>query len=162
VRAFRAPEWSINERSMWALETLVQEGFAIDASMAPVKIVGDINYPRVPHARSTVAGPMWEVPPFVTNRFRQVMPIGWGWALRMSAPARVLREIEAANRAGRPAVLTVHPWELDIDPPHVRLPPRLRFAHYFRLGGFRERLSEILAGASFGCISGTEPSPLPR
>jgi hypothetical protein len=90
------------------------------------------------------------------------MPIGWGWALRMSAPARVLREIEAANRAGRPAVLTVHPWELDIDPPHVRLPPRLRFAHYFRLGGFRERLSEILAGASFGCISGTEPSPLPR
>jgi hypothetical protein len=70
----------------------------------------------------------------------------------MSSPRRVLRTIEAANRAERPAVLTVHPWELDPDPPRVQLPARLRFAHYFRLGGFERRLSEVLAGAAFGSI----------
>ena len=60
----------------------------------------------------------------------------------------MLRAIEAVNRAGVPAVLTVHPWELDPNPPRVRLPARLQFAHYFRLSGFRERLHDILRAAS--------------
>ncbi len=116
--------------------TLVQEGFTIDASMAPVRMVGAPSYPRHPHVRQTVAGPIVEVPPLVADRFGQVMPLGWGWGLRMSSPRRVLRAIEALNREGMPAVITVHPWELDPDPPRVRLPLGLRFAHYFRLGGF--------------------------
>jgi len=152
VSRFRAPEWSINERSLWALDTLAGEGIAVDASMAPLRIVGDVRYPRYPHIRRTGAGPITEVPPLVADRFGQVMPMGWGWGLRMSSPRRILRTIDAANRAGRPAVLTVHPWELDPDPPRVRLPTRLRFAHYFRLSGFGFRLNEVLKGAAFGGI----------
>jgi polysaccharide deacetylase family protein (PEP-CTERM system associated) len=152
VTRFRAPEWSINGRSLWALDALAAEGFGVDASMAPLRIVGDVRYPRYPHIRRTPAGPITEVPPLVADRFRHVMPMGWGWGLRMSSPRRVLRTIEAANRAGRPAVLTVHPWELDPDPPRVRLPTRLQFAHYFRLSGFESRLNEVLAGAAFGHI----------
>src|SRR5947207_13184281 len=85
------------------------------------------------------------------------MPMGWGWGLRMSSPRRVLRTIEAVNRAGLPAVLTVHPWELDPNPPRVRLPARLHFAHYFRLNGFRDRLRVILGSAPFGCIGDMAP-----
>ena len=118
--------------------------------MAPLKIVGALSYPRYPHIRATPAGPITEVPPLVADRFGQVMPMGWGWGLRMSSPRRVLRTIEAANRAGRPAVLMVHPWELDPNPPRVRLPARLHFAHYFRLGGFRDRLRDVLRGTTFG------------
>jgi len=150
VTMFRAPEWSINDRSPWALEILVEEGFSLDASMAPVKLVGSVLYPRYPHIRNTPSGPIREIPPLVVDRFRQAMPIGWGWGLRMSSPRRVLRTIDAVNRAGRPAILTVHPWELDPNPPRVRLPPRLHFAHYFRLSGFRSRLREVLHGATFG------------
>lgn len=152
VTRFRAPEWSINDRSLWALAALADAGITIDASMAPLRIVGEVGYPRYPHIRRTRGGPITEVPPLVAERFRQVMPMGWGWGLRMSSPHRVLRTIEAVNRAGRPAVLTVHPWELDPDPPRVRLPARLRFAHYFRLSGFEARLNEVLAGAAFGRI----------
>jgi hypothetical protein len=93
-----------------------------------------------------------EVPPLVVDRFGQVMPLGWGWGLRMSSPRRVLRAMDAANRAGASTVLTVHPWELDPDPPKVTLPVRLHFAHYFRLNGFKDRLREVLAGATFGRI----------
>jgi polysaccharide deacetylase family protein (PEP-CTERM system associated) len=150
VTMFRAPEWSINDRSPWALEILVEEGFALDASMAPVKLVGSVSYPRYPHIRNTPSGPIREIPPLVVDRFRQAMPIGWGWGLRMSSPRRVLRTIDSVNGAGRPAVLTVHPWELDPNPPRARLPPRLHFAHYFRLSGFRSRLREVLHGATFG------------
>jgi polysaccharide deacetylase family protein (PEP-CTERM system associated) len=152
VGCFRAPEWSINERSPWALDILAAEGLKVDASMAPVRIVGDEGYPRYPHIRRTAGGPITEVPPLVADRFRQVMPMGWGWGLRMSSPGRILRTIESVNRAGRPAVLTVHPWELDPEPPRVRLPARLWFAHYFRLSGFGSRLNDVLSGASFGGI----------
>ena len=157
VRLFRAPEWSINDRSLWALDTLAEEGITVDASMAPLKMVGAVSYPRYPHIRQTRAGPITEVPPLVADRFRQVMPMGWGWGLRMSSPHRVLRTIDAVNRAGLPAVLTVHPWELDPNPPRVRLPAGLHFAHYFRLNGFRDRLRVILESAAFGRIGDMAP-----
>ena len=150
VAAFRAPEWSINRRSEWALEVLVQQGFRADASMAPLRMVGDVSFPRGPHIRSTPRGPILEMPPLVADRFGHTMPMGWGWGLRMHAPARVLKEIERVNRIGRPAVLAIHPWELDPDPPRVALPRRLHFAHYFRLDGFQGRLRKILRGAAFG------------
>ena len=152
VTMFRAPEWSINERSFWALEILVQEGITVDASMAPVRLVGAVTYPRHPHLRQTPAGPITEVPPLVVDRLGQTMPMGWGWGLRMSSPRRVLRAIDAVNHAGVPAVLMVHPWELDQHPPRVRLPARLHFAHYFRLSGFRERLRDVLRAVPFGSI----------
>jgi polysaccharide deacetylase family protein (PEP-CTERM system associated) len=149
---FRAPEWSINDRSLWALDVLASEGITLDASMAPVKLVGNVRFPRVPHVRTTARGPIRELPPLVADRYGQVMPIGWGWALRFSSPSAVLGTIEQTNQAGVPAVLTVHPWELDPDPPRVALPLRLRFAHYFRLSGFARRLQHILENAQFGSI----------
>jgi polysaccharide deacetylase family protein (PEP-CTERM system associated) len=148
VRLFRAPEWSINQRSLWALDVLVAEGFSVDASMAPLRLVGDEGYPRFPHIRRTAVGRILEVPPLVVERFGHMMPMGWGWGLRMSSPRRVLRAIEAENRLGRPAVFTLHPWEIDSDPPRVRLPVGLSFAHYFRLGGFLERLREVLRSSN--------------
>ena len=38
---FRAPEWSINGRAPWALERLAAEGFTVDSSRAPLRVVGD-------------------------------------------------------------------------------------------------------------------------
>ena len=149
IRGFRAPEWSINGRSLWALDRLSSAGFEFDSSMAPMAIVGDPAYPQAPHARPTGSGTLLEFPPLVDKRFGQNMPIGLGWGLRMSAPARVLRTIERRNREGIPAALTVHPWEIDPDPPRVSLPPGKRFAHYFRLGGFRRRLEQMLRGATY-------------
>lgn len=154
-QSFRAPEWSINDRAPWALAELARQGFARDASMAPLRIVGRIDYPRVPHLRATASGPIVEVPPFVADKFGQVMPLGWGWGLRMSSPKRVLKAIDTANAAGIPAVLTVHPWEVDPDPPQVALPPRLRFAHYFRLSGFERRLTEIVRQTRFTTLNET-------
>jgi polysaccharide deacetylase family protein (PEP-CTERM system associated) len=153
VRCFRAPEWSINPQSLWALDELAACGIALDGSMAPLKLVGSVAFPRVPHRRTTSAGTVVEMPPLVADRFGHVMPMGWGWGLRMSAPARVRRSIEAANQDGCPAVLTVHPWEIDPDPPVVDLPLRLRFAHYFRLEGFRQRLKEVMKHPGFGTLS---------
>lgn len=161
VTAFRAPEWSLNPRVPWAFDTLRRAGFTLDASMAPLKIVGRIDYPRVPHLRPIAGDTIVEVPPFVADRYGHVMPMGWGWGLRMSRPSRVAREVARANQAGRPAVLTVHPWELDEDPPRVRLPARQHFAHYFRLGGFRGRLRETLRAVPFTSLAAVAATARP-
>jgi peptidoglycan-N-acetylglucosamine deacetylase len=149
IRGYRAPEWSINDRSLWALEALARAAFTFDSSMAPMRIVGDPGYPSGPHTRSTSYGDLLEFPPLVDRRFGQNMPLGVGWGLRMTAPGRVIRVIEDRNARGIPVALAVHPWEIDPDPPRVKLPPATRFAHYFRLGGFRGRLERILRGAAF-------------
>lgn len=153
VTAFRAPEWSLNTRVPWAFDTLAAAGFTVDASMAPLRIVGRVDYPRVPHIRRLGDAAIVEVPPFVADRYGHVMPMGWGWGLRMSGPARIARTIERANRDGRPAVLTVHPWELDQDPPRTRLPARQHFAHYFCLSGFVNRFHDVLHTVPFTSLA---------
>lgn len=150
VTTFRAPEWSINDRAPWALEVLASEGIRVDASRAPVARVGSPGYPRRPHPLATAAGPVLEVPPLVGRLAGHAVPLGWGWGLRKAETAEVLEAIAMNNHEGDPAVLTVHPWEIDPDPPHMRLPAPLAFAHYYKLSGFRTRLRQILAGAPFG------------
>ncbi len=149
VLGYRAPEWSINDRSLWALERLARRGFQFDSSMTPLRRIGNPLYQQSPHRKETDAGELLEFPPLVARRFGQNYPLGGGWGLRMHSPRTVLQEIERRNAVGTPVALFVHPWELDPDPPRVRLPLGLRFAHYFRLEGFAKRLSEILSGASF-------------
>lgn len=152
VRGFRAPEWSINDRSLWALDVLAKRGLRYDSSMTPLRLIGNPAYPEHPHRRETRSGTIVEIPPTVGRLMGQNYPMGGGWGLRMHSPRHVIRSIESRNRAGSPAVLFVHPWEIDPDPPRVPLPPGLRFAHYFKLDGFAHRLDEILAAI--------EPGPL--
>jgi polysaccharide deacetylase family protein (PEP-CTERM system associated) len=149
---FRAPEWSINDRSLWALAVLARRGFRYDSSMTPLRVVGNPRYPQVPHRRETPGGSLLEVPPMVGRRLGQHIPLGGGWGLRMSRPAAMVDEIGRRNMRGEPVTLFVHPWELDPQPPRVALPWLLRFSHYYRLSGFGERLDAILASAPFGPI----------
>ena len=70
-----------------------------------------------------------------------------------------IQAIAKANRAGRAAVLTVHPREIDPHPPRIALPPRLRFAHYFRLAGFGERLRAVLRSGTFQALATLVAAP---
>jgi polysaccharide deacetylase family protein (PEP-CTERM system associated) len=153
ITGYRAPEWSINERSRWALDLLARTGFRFDSSMAPLRVIGDPAYPQGPHTHQTAHGSLLEFPPLVDRRLGQNIPLGGGWGLRMTEPRRVVDVIERRNRQGIPVALFVHPWELDPDPPRVRLPLAKRFVHYFRLGAFRERLEQVLRTASFAPMS---------
>jgi len=149
VEGFRAPQWSINDRSMWALDVLSRKGFRFDSSLTPLRIIGNPDYPWAPHARPTPAGEVLEFPPLVERRLGQTFPLGGGWGLRMTAPQRVLSTIEQRNQLGSPVALFVHPWEIDPDPPRVPLPIAKRFVHYFRLAGFASRLESVLRGTTF-------------
>src|SRR6185369_2518367 len=63
VLGYRAPEWSINDRSLWALDLLADRRFKFDSSMAPLRIIGNPAYPQAVHARAAGGGTLTEFPP---------------------------------------------------------------------------------------------------
>ena len=92
ITCYRAPEWSINERSPWALDVLAREGITLDSSRAPMRIVGDPAYVQHPHTIRTDHGMLIEAPPFVTRRLGQQIPYGGGWGLRERPPPSTLSD----------------------------------------------------------------------
>ena len=58
MRGFRAPSYSITERSLWALDVLIEEGYAYDASIFPIHHdrYGIPSAPR--HAHRVVGRPV--------------------------------------------------------------------------------------------------------
>jgi len=127
---FRAPQWSLNERTPWAFDILTCEGYRYDSSCTPLHFIGNPQGPLAPHRLSTASGHLWEIPPLVTETRFGNLPCGGGWGLR-SLPLRTIRKgIENAHSAGDPAVIFLHPREVDPDGPRLQLSFLKRFAAY--------------------------------
>jgi len=153
VKGFRAPEWSIRDDSLWALDVLQQEGFAYDSSMAPVPIIGNSDYAVIPHRRALKQGGLWEFPPLVAPTPLVNLPIGGGWGLRVF-PYRLIRTVlRKLNRQGQPGLIYLHPRELDPDNPRIRLSLAKKFVLEARLERTEKRLLRLLNDFKFTTVS---------
>jgi polysaccharide deacetylase family protein (PEP-CTERM system associated) len=149
---YRAPRWSLGRGALWAIPLLVQHGFTYDSSLAPCPFIGNPDFPREPHRVGTNGVSLCEYPLLAGNFWVRGMLLGGGWAIRLLSLNRLFDEVDALNARGVPALINVHPWELDPDPPRYPLPPLAQFVHYAGLRGFPGRLDEILQNRSFGPI----------
>ncbi len=156
VVGYRAPSYSVIERSLWALDILAQEGYRYDASIFPIHHdrYGMPDAPRHAHPVSPRAGALIEVPastvrvgavnlPIAGGAYFRILPYGWTrWGI-----ARVNR-LEA-----KPVVFYIHPWEIDANQPRFR-PSRLsRFRHYRNLAQTEGRLRRLFSDFSFGPVN---------
>ncbi len=149
VRGYRAPEWSIRDDSLWALDILKEEGFEYDSSMAPLPIVGNPHYAKSPKVLSLDGGPLWEFPPLVCPTPFFNLPIGGGWGLRVFPYSLIRSIIKRMNRKGFPAVIHVHPREFDRENPRITLPWTKRFVLNARLVRTGKRLERLLGDFRF-------------
>jgi polysaccharide deacetylase family protein (PEP-CTERM system associated) len=152
VYGYRAPSFSVVKKSMWALDTLVEQGFRYDSSMFPIQhdVYGTPDAPRVPFRVDTEAGPIAEFP-MTTFRWMgdRNLPIGGGGYLRIF-PFWVTRfGVRKAHENGVPLNTYVHPWE--IDPAQPRLEGRMtsRLRHYTNLKHTANRLRKLSRMVSF-------------
>ena len=122
VRGYRAPEWSIRDDSLWALDILMDEGFLYDSSMAPLPIIGNQEYPRTPHRLELHGGRLWEFPPLVVRTGLINLPFGGGWGLRIFPYPMIRAAIRQMNGRGYPALIYIHPREFDPCVPDFDLP----------------------------------------
>lgn len=153
VFGFRAPTFSIVEKSMWAIEILAQEEFLYDSSVFPIRhdLYGIPSAPRFPFRWLTRDGePLFEIPPLTVRVWGRNLPAGGGGYLRilpMWYTRWALRRVR--QREGRPAVIYFHPWELDPDQPRLPASLKSKLRHYSNLGSMERHLRELLKDGSF-------------
>ena len=153
VKGYRAPEWSIRDDSLWALDILRQEGFEYDSSMTPLPIIGNQNYSRIPYRLTLDEGHLWEFPPMVGSTPLVNLPLGGGWGLRVFPYNLIRSTIRELNRRGQPAVIFLHPREFDRNNPRIRLPLAKKFVLDARVERTEKRLGRLLNDFNFTSVS---------
>jgi len=152
VLGYRAPTFSITEKTLWALDVLAEEGFRYDSSIFPVRHdrYGMPNWSRhiqtvdLQNGRSII-----EAPPLTARVLGINLPIGGGGYFRLAPLWLSSWAIRRMNSEGHPAIVYLHPWEIDPDQPRFPLPFLHRFRHYMNLAATEKKLSRLLATGSF-------------
>lgn len=152
IEGYRASTFSVTRRSLWALDVLAEEGFAYDSSVAPLRHdrYGIPDAPPAPHVRRLEGGrSLVEFPVSVMPVLGWRFPLGGGF-FRLFPLAWTLRALDRSAGEGRPAMLYLHPWEVDPDQPRLRgLGPLRAFRHYARLARTLPKLDALLRARPF-------------
>jgi polysaccharide deacetylase family protein (PEP-CTERM system associated) len=161
--AYRAPSYSITERSLWALDILAECGFTHDSSIYPVDHdrYGIPGFPRHAHARPTKSGSIMEVPvAAVRMQFGCVAPVGGGGYFRLLPYRYTAAGIRRLNeRERQPACIYFHPWELDNAQPRLAKSAVSKLRTYVGVGSMEGKLDRLLGEFSFSTLSAVYPAP---
>jgi len=141
---YRAPQWSLSAQTPWAFAILRELGYRYDSSLNPLPFVGDSRLNRTAYRLDGEAAGLWEIPPMVTRSWLGNLPTGGGWGFRFFPFRTVCSTIEKLNRDHHPAVLYMHPREVDPVGPRLNLTALKRFVSYGTRTDAAPRLSEIL------------------
>jgi len=154
VTGYRAPSFSIDQRTPWAHQVLAEEGYAYSSSVAPLvhDHYGWADAPK--YAYRPVAGSdLIELPITLADVAGRKITTGGGF-FRLFPAAITDRAVVRANRdEQRPAVFYFHPWEVDPDQPRIaRAPLKSRLRHYSRLGAMAGKLRRLVGRHDWGRV----------
>ena len=148
VLGFRAPSWSVKREALWALDAIAAAGFRYDASLFPVRtyLYGLREAPLRPSWIATPSGAvLLEVPAPAVALGPLRLPHGGGFYLRV-LPLWAERLAQRARlRRGCPALVYLHPRELDPVRHTLPLGRRERFIQEVGLAGMPRKLDRLLA-----------------
>jgi len=152
VTGYRAPSFSIDQRTPWAHEILAEEGYAYSSSVAPI-LHDHYGWPEAPRfAFRPVAGSdLVELPVTTARLAGRTLAAGGGGFFRLLPFAFSRWAIRRANANQRPAIFYFHPWEIDPGQPRVAdAPLRSKIRHYSRLGSMETRLERLFRAFDWG------------
>ena len=153
ICGYRAPSFSIDQRTPWAFEELAAQGYTYSSSVAPVAHdhYGWREAPRFafnPLADSDLV----EIPVTTAILRGKRVAAGGGGFFRVLPYAFTRWAIRQVNSgAGRPAVFYFHPWEIDPEQPRVEgAPLKSRLRHYTNLKKMAPKLRELIGEFAWG------------
>ncbi|MGH7828710.1 MAG: XrtA system polysaccharide deacetylase [Candidatus Binatia bacterium] len=154
VKGYRAPSFSVTPKSLWAIEILQAAGLRYDSSVCPARPLVHRRYgfPGAPTRPYQIAPGFWEFPVSTFRAFGRDFPVGGGGWLR-HYPFGITRwGLRRINFEGRPALVYVHPWEVDPDQPRLQGNLWRKFLHYRNLKRTAERLEVLCRDFRFASI----------
>lgn len=152
VLGYRAPYFSLDRRTLWAFDVLLDRGYRFDSSLFPGHHPG-YGMPGGPDRPFAVRRP--------DGRTIAELPIGVarvggvelaaGGAYFRVFPYRLTRFAlhELARRSAQPFTFYVHPWELDPEQPRLALPWWRRWRQYQGLDTTEPKLRRLLGEFRF-------------
>jgi len=155
---FRAPSASLDNRTLWALDILEENGYLYDSSVFPSKtpLYGVPTAPIIPYHPSSrnitdqdEDRRLIEFPALVYPVLGLRIPTGGGFYLRLLPPSVIKKAVDKMNKRGFPAVLSFHTWEVDPDTPRLRLGLIKSFITYYNLNATRKKMKFLLSKFQF-------------
>jgi polysaccharide deacetylase family protein (PEP-CTERM system associated) len=145
VKGYRAPSFSIGERTLWAFDRIAEARYQYSSSVYPVRhdLYGMPDAPRFPYRPRA---DLLEIPVTTAAVFNCNLPAGGGGYFRLlpyAVSRALIRRVNQVER--RSSVFYFHPWE--IDPAQPRVPGtsvKTRFRHYVNLRRTEPRLRRLL------------------
>ncbi len=158
VIGYRAPYWSINKQSYWALEIIRQEGLLYDSSIYPL-FYGMPSSPRFPYIIKGSTGilpvnnSLIEFPPSCLRLCGINLPMGSGFYFR-AFPYQLTRwGLRRINKECNPALICLHPPEFDPSKPRFKMRTFGEYVlHYYNLDTTLEKFNQLVKGFRFGTI----------
>lgn len=151
VLGYRAPDFSIIETNLWALDILAEVGFQYDSSIFPVqnKRYGihwwptDLVQVKLPSGNSII-----ELPPTTITLFNHHWPVAGGGYHRLLPWPVIKRAITYQLHQTKPFVFYCHPYEFDVNEFSeigLNIPLKTRLYQGLGRGGFRTKFIRMLA-----------------
>ena len=139
----RAPYFSVNASTPWAFEVLESRGFLYDSSVFPTRnmLYGYPGAPRFPYQIPGLS--LVEFPATTIQIAGHNWPIAGGFYTRALPYKLISRGIRQVNELNQPAILYIHPWELDTGQSYSQVTLRERITHYYGRGRLRPKLENL-------------------
>jgi len=151
VLGFRTAGFGINNRTRWALEVISEVGYEYDSSITSSLLKrhtlcdNDIGACAIP----TQNGQLIEVPMSTLRlSYLSIRFIGGGY-LRLFPTWFMRWGISRVRKTGQPAIIYVHPREIDLDHPRLPVGPIKYFRCYFNLKSTMPKLKWLCENYSF-------------
>jgi polysaccharide deacetylase family protein (PEP-CTERM system associated) len=149
---YRAPSWSITQKSLWALQILQEAGFKCDSSINPfvTPIYGIKGAPSEPYY-PVINGKklkLLEFPPTVFKIGGYQIPFAGGLYLRIMPIWLTMKALTSVNKT-RSGMVYTHPWEMDTEQPKIRVSPLLKLTHYYNLNRTAHKLETLFNNFKF-------------
>ena len=158
-KGFRAPTFSLNEKSAWVIDILEKYGYLYDSSIVPTKtsMYGNSNASKNPYKitsdslyENNMSGKITEFPLMITKFLGKTIPSGGGFYLR-TLPFNVTKKaINEYERENIPGVFYIHSWELTPEyMPKIKLSMKDNFITYHNLNKIPKRMNDLLSNFKF-------------
>jgi polysaccharide deacetylase family protein (PEP-CTERM system associated) len=149
VRGFRAPVYSLTERTRWAWEVMAELGIRYSSSVLPARHPLH-GWPGFSRECSLTESGVWELPFSLAGVPGLDLPFAGGVYLRALPFALVRSLFRREIRSGRPIVGYAHPFDIDSDQErfvHPELGGRRLYHHlmYWNRGGMLDRIERLVA-----------------
>lgn len=162
VRGFRAPFFSVDETSFWALE-IIRNNMKYDSSIFPIKtplygVSKGIRHIYKPSKQNPLVNDdsenLVEIPPatYYLPLLHSKIPIAGGFHLRFLPYWLLKHGIKKLNNENEAAVCYIHPKDLDPHMPKIR---EYKWYYYYGLKGALKKYEKLLQNFKFDSIRNT-------